>query len=122
MAQNKKQKDEDVIKLPPKPNQEGKAEQEGQPKEAEVIEELPSSNNHQNEEPKTNEDWITRLIEAVIPLADKYLTYRDNEAKAKKSILKECLTKSENGLYSGLVFGNYNCPYEWTNLCQAGKW
>ena len=49
--------------------------EENEPKETEPLEELPSSDSQQSEDKsKAQQDWISSLIESVVPLVDKYIT------------------------------------------------
>jgi hypothetical protein len=103
MAKKDKQKDEDdLIKLPPMPKPEGETEK-AEEIENEVIEEVKED---PKEEPKTEKEnqqmsWTPKDVEALIRLgmeflgtnlADKYLTYKKNDAEAKRHYFESVST------------------------------
>lgn len=113
MAKKEKQKDEEELtklKLPPIPQPESKTEKAGEI-EAEVIEEV-------KEEPKTEKGnqqmgWTPKDVEALIRLgmkwlgtnlADKYLTFRKNDAEAKRHYFESVSTHNRRMIYVLIAF------------------
>ena len=57
-----------------------------------------------NQENKGNVEWISELLNAVIPLADKYLTFKENDAKAKKEYFERVSNHNRRMVYALVSF------------------
>lgn len=79
-------------------------EKPGETQTAETVDEVPNKGQEQKDDTSKNADVVTRLIEAVIPLADKYLTYKDNEAKAEKEYFERVSHHNRRMVYVLVLF------------------
>jgi hypothetical protein len=55
-------------------------------------------------QPDANMDGFSRLIEAIIPLADKYLTYKQNESEGRTKYFQCASKHNRNMLYVMTIF------------------
>jgi uncharacterized membrane protein YjjP (DUF1212 family) len=63
-----------------------------------------TENSPDKKEEQNNTDGFTKLIEAVIPLADKYLTYKQNESEARTKYFQQASKHNRNILYAMTAF------------------
>src|SRR3972149_8004521 len=54
--------------------------------------------------PDANMDGFSRLIEAIVPLADRYLTYKQNESEGKTRYFQCASKHNRNMLYVMTIF------------------
>jgi len=113
MAKKEKQRDEEdlsKLRLPPKPKPDSQTEKT-KTEEPEVPEEI------EEEQPKTEKNqqmsWTPEDIEALMRLgmewlgtnlADKYLTYKKNDAEARRHYFESVSTHNRRMIYVLIVF------------------
>jgi hypothetical protein len=115
MAKKEKPKgEEDLSKLPSTPKPEAEPER-GEEIETEVIEEVKEDPKEEAKAEKGNQQsgWKREDIEALIRLAmeflgtnlaDKYLTYKKNDAEAKRHYFESVSSHNRRMIYTLIVF------------------
>ncbi len=115
MAKKDKRKDEDdLIKLPPMPKPEAEPEK-GEEIETEVIEEVKEEPKEEAKTEKGNQPtgWNPEDVETLIRLgmellgtnlADKYLTYKKNDAEARRHYFESVSTHNRRMIYVLIIF------------------
>lgn len=118
MAKKEKQRDDEnlsKLKLPPMPKPDSQTEKT-KTEEPEVIEEVieeVKEKQPQTEKKNQQMSWTPKDIEALIRLgmewfgtnlADKYLTYKKNDAEARKHYFESVSTHNRRMIYTLIVF------------------
>jgi hypothetical protein len=75
-------------------------------REKDIIEEVKSEpiSKQPQQMAKGNEDGFTRLIEAIVPLADRYLTLKQNESESRTKYFQQASKHNRNMLYVMILF------------------
>ena len=74
------------------------------PEKVTIEETKPEPCSQEANQSKANEDGFTRLIEAIVPLADRFLTYKQNESEATTKYFQCASKHNRNMLYVMTIF------------------